>query len=130
MDMQKDRRDPRVFQCRSRLRQLHTDARFAKAFDDQPSLDDDSIQAATCTGWTAVIDDTPEEAGTSHFLVQRAVRQPGHCGIENMVRQPAFDDLVNWIENRAEPAGDDVLGDVSQLGVRWTPLRHPKDPQR
>ena len=71
-----------------------------------------------------------EEAGTSHFLVQRAVRQPGHCGIENMVRQPAFDDLVTWIENGAEPAGDDVLGDVSQLGVRWTPLRHPKDPQR
>jgi pimeloyl-ACP methyl ester carboxylesterase len=71
-----------------------------------------------------------EEAGTSHFLVQRAVRQPGHCGIENTVRQPAFDDLVTWIENGAEPAGDDVLGDVSQLGVRWTPLRHPKDPQR
>jgi hypothetical protein len=70
------------------------------------------------------------EAGTSHFLVQRAVRQPGHCGIENMVRQPAFDDLVNWIENRAEPAGDDVLGEVSQLGIRWTPLPQPKDPQQ
>src|SRR6266851_3850523 len=70
-----------------------------------------------------------EEAGTSHFLVQRAVRQPGHCGIENMVRQPAFDDLVNWIENGAEPAGDDVLGEVSQLGIRRTPLRQPKDPQ-
>jgi len=21
-----------------------------------------------------------------------------------------------------------VLGDVSRLGLRWTPLRHPKDP--
>jgi hypothetical protein len=47
-----------------------------------------------------------------------------------MVRQPAFDDLVNWIENDAEPAGDDVLGEVSQLGIRWTPLRQPKDPQQ
>jgi hypothetical protein len=68
--------------------------------------------------------------GTQAKLVQRAVRQPGHCGIENTVRQPAFDDLVTWIENGTEPAGDDVLGDVSQLGVRWTLLRHPKDPQR
>jgi hypothetical protein len=25
------------------------------------------------------------------------------------------------------PAGDDVLGDVAQLGLRWTPLRHPRD---
>jgi len=44
------------------------------------------------------------------------------------VRQPAFDDLVSWIENGIGPAGDDVLGDLSRLGVRWTPLRHPNDP--
>jgi pimeloyl-ACP methyl ester carboxylesterase len=68
-----------------------------------------------------------EKAGTSHLLVQRAVRWPGHCGIDNAVRAPAFDDLVAWIEHGAVPAGDDVLGDVSQLGLRWTPLRHPKD---
>jgi hypothetical protein len=43
------------------------------------------------------------------------------------VRQPVFDDLVTWIENGT---ASDVLGDVSQLGVRWSPLRHPKDPQR
>ena len=69
-----------------------------------------------------------EEAGASHLLVQRAVPQPGHCGIENSVRQPAFDDLVSWIENGIEPAGDDILGDVTRLGVWWTPLRLPKDP--
>ena len=34
-----------------------------------------------------------EEAGTSQLLVQRAVRQPGHCRIEDAVREPAFDDL-------------------------------------
>ena len=68
-----------------------------------------------------------EEAGTSHLLVQRAVRWPGHCGIENAVREPAFDDLVAWIEKGTVPAGDDVFGDVSRLGLRWTPLRHPKD---
>src|ERR1700730_18459043 len=39
--MQKKRRDPRVFQCGLRLGHFHADARFAKAFDDQPSLDDE-----------------------------------------------------------------------------------------
>jgi hypothetical protein len=69
-----------------------------------------------------------DKAGTSQLLVQRAVRWPGHCGIDNAVRELAFDDLVAWVENGTVPAGDDVLGDVSQLGLRWTPLRHPKDP--
>ena len=50
--------------------------------------------------------------------------------LEALFRQPAFDDLVAWIENGAEPAGDEVLGEVSQLGIRWTPLRQPKDPQQ
>jgi hypothetical protein len=68
-----------------------------------------------------------EKAGTSHLLVQRAVRSPGHCGIDDAVRSPAFDDLVAWIEKGTVPAGDDVLGDVTQLGRRWTPLRHPRD---
>jgi pimeloyl-ACP methyl ester carboxylesterase len=69
-----------------------------------------------------------QKAGTSQLLVQRAVRWPGHCGIENAVREPAFDDLVAWIEKGAAPEGDNVLGDVSQLGLKWTKLRHPKDP--
>jgi hypothetical protein len=71
-----------------------------------------------------------EKAGTSHLLVQRAVRRPGHCGIENAVREAAFDDLVTWLENGTGPAGDDVLGDVSQLGLGWTPLPHPKNPRQ
>ena len=69
-----------------------------------------------------------DRAGTSQLLVQRAVRRPGHCGIESTERELAFDDLVAWIEKGTVPAGDDVLGDVSQLGLPWTSLRHPKDP--
>ena len=69
-----------------------------------------------------------DKAGTAHLLVQRAVRWPGHCGMDNGVREPAFDDLVTWIEKGTVPPGDDVLGDVRDLGLQWTPLRHPKDP--
>jgi len=38
--MQKGRRDPRVFQYRFRFGQFHADARFVKAFDNQPGLQD------------------------------------------------------------------------------------------
>src|SRR5262245_10236244 len=69
-------------------------------------------------------------AGTAHLLVQRAVRRAGHCGIEGTVRERAFDDLVAWVERGIMPEGDDVLGDVSKLGLRWTPTLLPDDPAR
>ena len=59
-----------------------------------------------------------ERAGTAHLLVQRAVAQAAHCGFANTERVPAFDDLVAWIENGTVPKGDDVLGDVTKLGLR------------
>ena len=68
-------------------------------------------------------------AGTAHLLVQRAVRWPSHCGFDGEIREQAFDDLVAWMEKGIKPDGDDVLApDVSTLGLRWTPLRHPEDP--
>ena len=69
-----------------------------------------------------------ERAGTSHLLVQRTLRSIGHCGFVNWERDPAFDDLVAWIENGTVPAGDDVLGDVTQLGLRWTRSRDARAP--
>jgi pimeloyl-ACP methyl ester carboxylesterase len=69
-------------------------------------------------------------AGTAHLLVQRAIRWPGHCSFEGATREQAFDDLVAWIERGVIPAGDDVLGDVTKLGLRWTPTLHPDDPAR
>jgi hypothetical protein len=68
-----------------------------------------------------------EKAGTAQLLVQRAVRQAGHCGIDDAVIERAFDDLVGWIENGRVPEGDDVLGDVSRLGLRWMPSRNQHD---
>jgi pimeloyl-ACP methyl ester carboxylesterase len=68
-------------------------------------------------------------AGTSHLLVQRAVRWPSHCGVPEDVMEHALEDLVRWIERDVTPAGDDVFSaDLSSLGLRWTSIRHPEDP--
>ena len=69
-------------------------------------------------------------AGTGHLLVQRAVRWAGHCSFDGAVRDRALEDLIAWMERGAVPAGDDVLGDVTKLGLRWTPALHPDDPAR
>ena len=71
-----------------------------------------------------------QAAGTAHLLIQRTVRWPGHCTFDGTVRERAFDDLVAWMERGVVPAGDDVLGDVAKLGLRWTPSLHPDDPAR
>jgi pimeloyl-ACP methyl ester carboxylesterase len=62
-----------------------------------------------------------EAAGSGHLLVQRVVTGAGHCGLDGRVRERGFDDLVGWLERGTVPSGDDVLGDVSRLGGRWTP---------
>jgi len=71
-----------------------------------------------------------QAAGAGHLLVQRAVRWPGHCSFDGAVREQAFDDLVAWMERGVMPAGDDVLGDVTKLGLRWTPALRRADPAR
>jgi hypothetical protein len=69
-----------------------------------------------------------DKAGTSHLLVQRAVRATGHCGFGSAEREPAFRDLVAWIEDNNAPEGDHVLEDSARLGLRWTRTWDPRDP--
>ncbi len=67
-------------------------------------------------------------AGTSHLLVQRAVRWGGHCAFDGEAREQAFDDLVAWVERGVRPDGDDVLAaDLTAIGRRWTTIPHPDD---
>jgi pimeloyl-ACP methyl ester carboxylesterase len=47
--------------------------------------------------------------GKSDLLVQRAIRDTGHCGFSTAEQTRAFDDLVNWVVNGVKPAGDNVL---------------------
>jgi hypothetical protein len=47
--------------------------------------------------------------GKSDLLVQRVIRDVGHCGFKYDEQVGAFIDLVLWVENGITPDGDDVL---------------------
>ncbi|HKS92724.1 MAG TPA: hypothetical protein VJQ83_12400 [Tepidiformaceae bacterium] len=65
-----------------------------------------------------------DAAGAGNLLVQRAVRSAGHCGFTGTELTTAWDDLVNWVEHGVKPKGDDLSGDLSDIGTQFTdPLR-------
>jgi fermentation-respiration switch protein FrsA (DUF1100 family) len=67
-------------------------------------------------------------AGTDHLLVQRLMRIPGHCQFSDAEQAAAFDALVAWVRDGTRPEGDDVLGDLSDAGRRFTNPLRPGDP--
>ncbi len=63
-------------------------------------------------------------AGTENLLVQRAIRSIGHCEFSDAEISQAFTDLVAWVKDGTRPAGDDLSGDLSDIGLAFTnPLR-------
>ena len=50
---------------------------------------------------------------SSDLLVQRAVRDFGHCTFTGEELVAGFSDLTNWVENGVKPAGDDVLDPIA-----------------
>ena len=46
--------------------------------------------------------------GTDAWLVQRAIRDVGHCAFTAAEATTAFDDMVKWEAGGPKPAGDDV----------------------
>jgi hypothetical protein len=65
-----------------------------------------------------------EVAGSGDLLVQRIIRGAGHCKFSDTEVTQAWDDLVEWVAGKKRPAGDDVLGDLSDAGWTFTnPLR-------
>jgi pimeloyl-ACP methyl ester carboxylesterase len=67
-------------------------------------------------------------AGSSSFLVQRIVRSPGHCNFSAREQVDAFDVLVAWARRGVRPEGDDVLGDLTNAGIKFTNPLRPGDP--
>jgi dienelactone hydrolase len=69
-----------------------------------------------------------DRAGRSSWLVQRIVRSPGHCNFSAAEQADAFDALVSWARDGKRPDGDDVFGDLTNAGMKFTNPLRPGDP--
>ena len=69
-----------------------------------------------------------EAAGRGDLLVQRAIRAPGHCQFSDAELTAAWSDLAAWVRDGKKPAGDDVLGDLANIGRTFTNPLRPGDP--
>ncbi|HKF65692.1 MAG TPA: hypothetical protein VKB36_04170, partial [Vicinamibacterales bacterium] len=67
-------------------------------------------------------------SGRQKLLMQRVYRIPGHCGFSQQEMTAAFDDLVKWVHQGVKPVGDDVEGDLSNAGMKFTQPLRPNDP--
>lgn len=71
-----------------------------------------------------------EVAGKGDLLVQRAIRVGGHCKFSGAEYTQAFSDMVGWVEDGKKPAGDDLMGDLMDIGKQFTNPLRPGDPGR
>jgi pimeloyl-ACP methyl ester carboxylesterase len=63
-------------------------------------------------------------AGKQNLLVQRIYRIAGHCQFTPEEQARSFEDLVKWARDGVKPEGDNVFGDLSDAGRKFTnPLR-------
>lgn len=69
-----------------------------------------------------------EAAGAGDLLVQRAIRDGGHCKFSEQELVTAFEDLVAWVEDGVKPAGEDLTGDLRNAGLEFTNPLRPGDP--
>jgi len=67
-------------------------------------------------------------SGRQKLLTQRVYRVPGHCGFSQPEMIAAFDDLAKWVHQGVKPEGDEVEGDLSQAGTKFTQPLRPNDP--
>jgi hypothetical protein len=67
-------------------------------------------------------------AGKQSLLVQRAYRIAGHCGFNADEQARSFDDLVKWVRQGVKPAGDNIMGDLSDAGRQFTKPLRESDP--
>jgi len=68
------------------------------------------------------------KAGKQSLLTQRIMRIAGHCGFSQPEQIKAFDDLVAWARQGKKPEGDEVDGNLSSAGMKFTEPLRPNDP--
>jgi pimeloyl-ACP methyl ester carboxylesterase len=67
-------------------------------------------------------------AGNDRLLVQRVYRIGAHCQFSEREMTSAFDDLIKWVREGKRPEGDEVFGDLSNAGMKFTDPLRPSDP--
>jgi dienelactone hydrolase len=67
-------------------------------------------------------------AGKDRLLVQRVYRIGAHCQFSQPEMIKAFDDLATWVRKGTRPEGDEVSGDLSNAGMKFTEPLRPNDP--
>jgi hypothetical protein len=55
-----------------------------------------------------------DAAARRRLLVQRVIRDPGHCGFTSTEWEASLEALIRWVEHAVRPRGNDVL--VRRLG--------------
>ena len=60
--------------------------------------------------------------GRSDLLVERAIRDVGHCSFTEAEWERSYQDLFNWVETGTRPPGEDLIGGISspRLGCDFT----------
>ncbi|HEY4670349.1 MAG TPA: hypothetical protein VIH05_11285 [Tepidiformaceae bacterium] len=69
-----------------------------------------------------------DQAGAGDLFVERAIRAAGHCKFSAEELRTAYGDLLAWVEDGKKPEGDDLTGDLSDIGRRFTNPLRPGDP--
>lgn len=67
-------------------------------------------------------------SGKQDLLAQRIYRIAGHCSFSQPEMTKAFDDLLAWVHKNVQPEGDEVYGDLSNAGLKFTEPLRPNDP--
>ncbi len=70
-----------------------------------------------------------QSAGFGDKLVVQAIRRAGHCNFSEPETLSALTAIVTWLSFGLAPAGDDLSGDLTQVGTRFTNPFDPDDPE-
>ena len=71
-----------------------------------------------------------QESGWERNLVVQAVRRAGHCTFSEREALSAFTAVIAWLSFGFAPGGDDLQGDLSEVGTRFTDPFDADDPLR
>lgn len=71
-----------------------------------------------------------DAAGKTNLLVQRVVRDAGHCGFNNKEWEANFEALVRWVEHGTRPRGTNVMvADLRKLDRTFELSPRPGTPE-